>query len=117
MAQSVGAISGTIQDATGAVIPGANVTLSNPGTIGGNQQAVTDERGIYQFTRLVPSSTYSVKAELPGFRTVVRQNIVVNADVTVRVDRVGTADSEQTANRPGSMVDRTHGAGRGHGQV
>src|SRR5688572_26467112 len=49
-----GAVSGTATDASGAVLPGVTVTLSNPGTIGGNQVAVTDARGAYQFPRLVP---------------------------------------------------------------
>jgi carboxypeptidase family protein len=85
MAQGVGAIGGTIVDASGAVLPGVTVTLSNPGTIGGNQEAVTDARGAYQFTRLVPGS-YSVKAQLGGFRPTVQENVVVNADATARVD-------------------------------
>src|SRR5439155_19718541 len=81
-AQGVGAIGGTITDASGAVLPGAVVTLSNPrGTIGGNQEAVTDARGAFQFIRLVPGA-YTVKAELEGFRTAAQENIVVNADVT-----------------------------------
>jgi outer membrane receptor protein involved in Fe transport len=85
-AQGVGAIGGTISDASGAVLPGATVTLSNPrGTIGGNQEAVADARGAFQFLRLVPG-TYSVKAELQGFRPAVQEDIVVNADVTARVD-------------------------------
>jgi hypothetical protein len=85
MAQGVGAFGGTITDASGAVVPGVTVTLSNPGTIGGNQEAVTDARGTYQFTRLVPGR-YSVKAEVQGFRPAIQENIIVNADVTVRVD-------------------------------
>jgi hypothetical protein len=85
-AQNVGAIAGTIVDSTGAVLPGVTVVLSNPGTIGASQQAVTDDRGDYQFTRLVPNGTYSVKAELEGFRAAVRDNVVVNAEVTARVD-------------------------------
>jgi hypothetical protein len=84
-AQGVGAIGGTITDASGGVLPGATVTLSNPGTIGGNQETTTDARGAFQFLRLVPG-TYSVKAELAGFRAMARDNVVVNADVTVRVD-------------------------------
>ena len=84
-AQGVGAIGGTITDASGAVLPGATVTLSNPGTIGGNQETTADARGAFQFLRLVPG-TYAVKAELAGFRPMVRDNVVVNADVTVRVD-------------------------------
>src|SRR5439155_19632260 len=55
MAQGVGAIGGTISDPSGAVLPGVTVTLSNPrGTIGGNQETVTDARGAFQFIRLVP---------------------------------------------------------------
>src|SRR3989449_11187765 len=78
MAQlGTGTIVGTAQDASGAVIPGVTVALSNPGVVGGNQQAITDERGVYQFLRLVPSNTYSVRADLPGFRAAVRNNIVV----------------------------------------
>ena len=80
-----GTISGTVQDPSGAVIPGVSMVLSNPGTVGGNQMAITDERGSYQFGQLVPG-TYSVKAELPGFRSVARENVVVNANVTARVD-------------------------------
>ena len=42
MAQlATGTIAGTIQDSTGALLPGATVTLSSPGVIGGNQTAVT----------------------------------------------------------------------------
>jgi len=84
-AQGVGAISGTITDASRAVLPGASVTLANPGTIGGNQETVTDARGFYQFTRLVPGR-YSVKAEMSGLRPATRENVAVNAATTARVD-------------------------------
>ena len=83
----VGAIGGTIRDASGGVMPGVTVTLASPGLIGGNQEATTNERGQYQFTRLVPA-TYSVRAELSGFSAGLREQIVVNADVTARVDLV-----------------------------
>jgi hypothetical protein len=81
----VGAISGTIVDASGGVMPGVAVTLTSPGLIGGHQETVTDERGVYQFTRLVPA-TYAVRVELTGFSAGLRENIIVNADVTARVD-------------------------------
>ena len=61
---SFGAIAGTAPDASGAVLPGVTVTLSNPGTIGGNQVTVTDARGTYQFPRLVPGR-YTVKGSSP----------------------------------------------------
>jgi hypothetical protein len=46
---------------------------------------VTEGRGTYTFTRLVPG-TYSVKAELTGFRSAIQQNLSVNADQTSRAD-------------------------------
>jgi hypothetical protein len=84
-AQGVGAIGGTLTDPSGAVLPGVIVTLVSPGTVGGNQEVATNERGTYQFTRLVPGR-YGVKAELSGFRRAVQDAVVVIADVTSRVD-------------------------------
>ena len=74
LAQGVGAIGGTVTDESGAVLPGATVTLSSPGVIGGDQNTSSDGTGAYQFTRLVPG-TYSVRGELQGFRSVVQANI------------------------------------------
>src|SRR5437773_7619091 len=94
-AQGVGAIGGTIADSSGAVLPGVTVTLSNPlGSLGGNQTTVTDERGSFQFLRLVPGA-YTVRAELQGFRQATQEAIVVNADFTARVDlklEIGTLE-------------------------
>src|SRR5499427_4691726 len=110
MAQGVGAIGGTVTDASGAVMPGVTVTLSNPrGSIGGNQEAFTDARGTFQFLRLVPG-TYTVKAELEGFRTAVLENIVVNADVTARADlklEIGTLQEGITVTGESPLLDTT----------
>ena len=110
MAQGVGAIGGTVQDATGGALPGVSVSLSNPGVIGGNQQTVTDARGTYQFARLVPSSTYTVQAELPGFGTATGNGIVVNADATTRLDLMlqlaGVAET-LTVSGAAPLVDTT----------
>ena len=86
MAQGVGAIGGSLTDSTGALLPGASVTLTSvEGTIGGNQQTVSNALGAYQFTRLVPGR-YTVRAELMGFRPAVQENLVVDADATTRAD-------------------------------
>ena len=65
-AQAVtGTILGVITDSTGAVMPGATVTLTNTGT-GQVRVVITDSNGEYT----APSMTtgkYSVKAELSGF--------------------------------------------------
>src|SRR5439155_2048133 len=110
MAQGVGAIGGTIADSSGAVLPGATVTLSNPlGSIGGNQSAVTDDRGAFQFLRLVPG-TYTVKADLQGFRPAVQTDVVVNADATARVDlklEIGTLEEGVTVKGESPLLDTT----------
>jgi hypothetical protein len=86
VAQGVGAIGGTVMDSSAAVLPGATVTLSSAqGTLGSNQETVSDTRGAYQFQRLVPG-TYVVKATMTGFRPAEQRNIVVNADATARAD-------------------------------
>lgn len=109
-AQGVGAIGGLIDDNSGAILPGVTVTLSNPrGTIGGNQATVTDERGAFQFLRLVPGS-YTVRAELQGFRPAVQENIVVVADQTARVDlklEVGALAEEITVSGASPLLDTT----------
>jgi hypothetical protein len=109
-AQSVGAIAGTVVDSSGAVLPGVNVTLSAAeGTVGANQQGVTDERGTYQFLRLV-SGTYTVKAELQGFRPAEQRNIIVNADVTSRADlklEIGNIEEGVTVSGEAPLLDTT----------
>jgi hypothetical protein len=104
-----GSIAGTALDASGAVLPGVSVTLSNPGTIGGNQVTVTDARGTYQFPRLVPGR-YTVKGELTGFRTVAVENVVVNAQATSRADLTMPLDQVQesvTVSGEAPLLDTT----------
>jgi hypothetical protein len=85
-AHGVGAIGGTVTDTTGLVLPGASVTLTSlEGTVGGNQETVTDQRGAFQFLRLVPG-TYRVHAELSGFRPAELPRIMVDTDTTSRAD-------------------------------
>src|SRR5438552_7206209 len=107
--QATGTIGGTVQDASGAVMPGVVITLSNPGVIGGNQTAVSSERGTYQFVRLIPGA-YSIRAEVQGFRTALRENIVVNADVTSRVDltiEIGNVEESITVAGASPLLDTT----------
>jgi hypothetical protein len=62
-----GQITGTVQDATGAVIPSAEITITNEKT-GEVRNAITNERGDYVVAALKPS-TYTVAATLSGFAT------------------------------------------------
>src|SRR5438874_1390593 len=111
-AQGVGAIGGTITDTSGGVLPGVTVTLSSEGVIGGNQSVASDERGAYQFTRLVPG-IYGVKAELVGFQSLAQDKIVVDADRTSRADlklTVGQISEQMTVTGEAPLLDTTSAA-------
>ena len=64
---SFATVSGTISDATGALIPGVSVTATNTAT-NVVSMAVSNEAGAYNVPALLPG-TYKVSAELPGFQT------------------------------------------------
>src|SRR5438094_1872747 len=67
-AQSTNAtVSGTVGDATGAVLPGVEVAATNNAT-GVGTTVVTNESGEYNFASLLPG-VYKVSASLPGFQT------------------------------------------------
>jgi outer membrane receptor protein involved in Fe transport len=73
---------GVVQDPTGAVLPGANVVITNQGT-NLSREAVTDERGEFAIPAL-PAGAYTLKIELPGFKTFQNQGLQLNAGQTVR---------------------------------
>jgi len=63
--ETTSAIIGEVRDTTNAVVPGANVTITNQET-GLKRSARTDDAGRFNFPQLKPG-TYSVKAEARGF--------------------------------------------------
>src|SRR5207237_55504 len=60
-------VSGIVQDSTGGVLPGVDVTLTSTGT-GLERRTVTNDAGLYTFPN-VPVGQYSVKASISGFNT------------------------------------------------
>src|SRR5437762_14166845 len=75
-----GTITGTVADATGAVIPGVAVEAKNTGT-GTTYQAGTSETGNFTLPQL-PVGTYEISASLPGFKKFIRPGIVVGVAQT-----------------------------------
>ena len=67
-AQNTGAISGTVTDSSGAVVDGAQVTVTNQGN-NSARSAATNSSGFYSVTNLVPG-VYSVTVEKAGFKPV-----------------------------------------------
>ncbi|MDX2180968.1 MAG: carboxypeptidase regulatory-like domain-containing protein [Bryobacteraceae bacterium] len=79
-----GTITGTVQDASGAVVPGAKITLTNTQT-GVSMNVPTTDSGDYTVPQL-PPGIYTVRVEKDGFRPSQVTGIVLNASATVRAD-------------------------------
>ena len=84
-AQAVsGTIFGTVYDSSGAALPGATVTLANTAT-GLTRSVVSDPKGEYT-APLLPTGSYSVTAEMSGFKKTSMSNVHVGVDQKIRTD-------------------------------
>ena len=83
-AQTFGQITGQVTDASGAILVGASVTVTNTQT---NQvrEAQTNTSGSYAFTTLLPG-VYNVKVDLQGFQSKVRSGVELQVQQTARLD-------------------------------
>ncbi|HKV38561.1 MAG TPA: TonB-dependent receptor [Blastocatellia bacterium] len=79
-----GSLTGNVTDQTGAVIPGAKVDALNVGT-NISKTAVTDERGVYTLTDLLPG-VYKVTVGAQSFKTLAQENVRVEANTVRRID-------------------------------
>jgi hypothetical protein len=83
LGQTLGEISGTIVDPSGAGVPNSVVTLTSTATNAVRAEQ-TNEQGLYTFPS-VPPGTYTVKVEHPGFKTT-NSNVEVEVQQSVRLD-------------------------------
>ena len=81
---ATGRIVGTITDQTGAVIPGAPISVTNVETRV-NYEALTNEQGAYQ-APLLPIGMYTVAAAVPGFQKAVTKPEKLEINQSLRVD-------------------------------
>jgi len=77
-------LAGTVLDSTGAVIPGAAATLSNPEKAF-SREFTTDVGGRYTFTQ-VPPGTYQLKVAHPGFQTYLQTGVGLSVGQTATQD-------------------------------
>src|SRR5438093_12697508 len=84
-AQATAQISGAVQDQSGAVLPGVEVTATQTET-GVRRTTVTNETGTYVLPNL-PLGSYRLETALPGFRTFVQTGIVlqVNSNPAIKI--------------------------------
>jgi len=81
---SFGRILGTVTDQTGAVLPGATVSVIDTQR-GVARTLTTDAAGEYNAPNLIPG-TYTIRVEAKGFQRLDRQNVVLEVSKEVRVD-------------------------------
>ena len=104
-----GSILVRVTDAQGGAVPGVTVTLTSPVLVAGTMTGVTDTGGVNRFPSLQPG-IYSVKVELQGFRTVIRENVRSSVGQTVPLDMqlsVATVAETVTVTGTSPVVDTT----------
>lgn len=91
---NTGSINGVVTDGSGAALQSAIVTVTSPSLIG-QQTSITGGQGLYRFPTL-PIGIYTVKYELPGFTTLVRERIDVTTGFAVELNvALGLASVQQ----------------------
>lgn len=107
----VGAITGFVRDQSGAVIPGAQVTIINEAT--GERHAVTsDSAGHYTVTNLRPA-VYTMTAESKGFKKFTSTHNKLSASTTLSLDAalaVGAATETVEVTATASVLQTESGA-------
>ena len=103
-----GGVRGVVTD-SGGVVPGVTVTLINEAN-GASRDAVSNERGLYDFSA-VPPGTYTVKAELTGFKTFENKGIRVATQQFVTMDiklDVGQLQETITVTGEAPLIDTSN---------
>jgi Carboxypeptidase regulatory-like domain len=101
--QAAAAINGTVTDATGSIVPGATITLSNSAT-GVSRTTQSNGSGIYNFIDVQPAS-YSMKVAKEGFGTLTQADIVMQVNQTATYDfKLKVGVTQQTIEVEASAV-------------
>ncbi len=108
------AITGTVRDASGGVLPGVTVEAASPALIEKVRTVITDDRGEYRVVDL-RAGAYTVTFTLPGFSTVKRDGIELTGGFTASVNvelRVGSLEETITVSGQAPVVDTSTVAAR-----
>ena len=107
--QGLTSVSGVVSDPTGAVIPGAKLTLTNIGT-DAQRDDVSDAQGRYNFAQVQPGS-YKLTAKAQGFNDLVVNDIrlLVNTPATVNIafEKIGTTTTTVQVEASAVQVNTT----------
>ena len=110
-AQTTAQLTGTVQDSSGGVIPGAQVTLLDEAT-GGSRTVPTNAQGLYAFPALVPSS-YTLKVNAKGFQVKEITGITLHAGDVRAIPAftlaVGSESTTVTVSAASEMIPTENG--------
>src|SRR5262245_55439267 len=108
MAQTLGTITGEVRDTSGAVVPGAVVTVVNKAT-NATRTSQSNEVGLFDFPALPPGN-YTVKTELDGFKTASRDvELQVQGTVTLKFSlELGTIAEMATVTGVAPLVETSN---------
>jgi hypothetical protein len=102
---NTGELKGSVVDVSGALVPGASVSIKNVQT-GVAMATTTNQSGIYDVPFLAPGN-YTIKFSKQGFRDFVRQGVVLQIE-TLQIDatlQLGTATEEVVVNSAAPLVE------------
>src|SRR5687767_6793351 len=102
-----GTLTGSVRDASGAVLPGVTVEAASPALIEKARSVVTDNAGVYRIVDLGPG-VYSLTYTLQGFSQVKREGIELtgSATLTIPIDmRVGNLTETIVVTGESPVVD------------
>ena len=100
-------IGGLVSDETDAVLPGVTVEATSPALIEGTRVGVSDGQGRYNIVNLRPG-TYTLTFGLPGFNTVVRDELDLAGDSALAINvsmQVGAVDETLTVSGEAPVID------------
>ena len=100
-----GSVVGTVQDSSGAVVPGAAVVLTSAST-GQNRSTVTNETGLYSLANVL-AGTYLLKVTAAGFRPFSETDVAVTINNVARIDvklEVGGATEQVTVEASAALL-------------
>jgi Carboxypeptidase regulatory-like domain/TonB dependent receptor len=96
-----GLLTGSITDSSGASVPAAQVTVTNPAT-GVVRTSTSNDNGTYIVPQLVPGS-YSISVEKQGFGSEKRENVQLEVNQSITLDfKLGVASAAQTVEVTGA---------------
>ena len=100
---TTGSIVGVVRDETGAVIPGAAISLTNKGT-GAQRTALSSETGDFSIPGLLPA-LYDIRVQMSGFRAYMVQGLELKINQVVRLDvRLGVGQLTESVTVSGGAV-------------